>query len=99
MRAGYLVRTRSDIPLETVTSGDRSQRRAALRGGAQLVSTDLPEVGMSARYDSDYEVALPEGGPARCSPVIRPPGCRSRRLERTRAARTFDRALTAVRAR
>jgi hypothetical protein len=99
VRAGYLVRTRSDIPLETVTAGDRSQRRAALRSGAQLVSTDFPEVGMSARYDSNYVVALPEGGPARCNPVIRPRGCRSRRLERTRAARTFARALTAVRAR
>jgi hypothetical protein len=81
VRAGFLVRTRSDEPLATVTSGDRAQLRAALRSGAQLVSTDFPEVGMSARYDSDYVVSLPEGGPARCNPVIRPPGCRSRRLE------------------
>jgi hypothetical protein len=82
VRAGFLVRTRSDIPLATVTSGDRAQLRAALRSGAQLVSTDFPEVGMSARYDSDYVVSLPGGGPARCNPVIRPSGCRSRRLER-----------------
>jgi Phosphoinositide phospholipase C, Ca2+-dependent len=82
VRAGFLVRTRSDIPLATVTSGDETQLRAALRSGAQLVSTDFPEVGMSARYDSDYVVALPEGGPARCNPVIRPRGCRSRRLDR-----------------
>jgi calcium-dependent phosphoinositide phospholipase C len=81
VRDGFLVRTRSDIPLATVTSGDERQLRAALRSGAQLVSTDFPEVGMSARYDSDYVVALPEGGPARCNPVIRPPGCRSRALE------------------
>ena len=99
MRGGFLVRTRSDIPLATVTSGDRTQLRAALRSGAQLVSTDFPEVGMSARYDSNYVVALPEGGPARCNPVIRPPGCRSRRLERNRAARVFARAVAAVRAR
>jgi hypothetical protein len=83
VRAGFLVRTRSDIPLATVTSGDRAQLRAALRSGAQLVSTDFPEVGMSARYDSDYVVALPSGGPARCNPVIGPPGCRSRSLEGT----------------
>jgi hypothetical protein len=99
VRAGYLVRTRSDIPLATVTSGDRAQLRAALRSGAQLVSTDFPEVGMSARYDSDYVVALPEGGPARCNPVIRPRGCRSRKLERTQAARAFARVATAARVR
>jgi Phosphoinositide phospholipase C, Ca2+-dependent len=85
VRAGFLVRTRSDVPLETVLSGDRTQLRAALGSGAQLVSTDFPEVGMSARYDSNYVATLPSGGPARCNPVIRPPGCRSRRLERTRA--------------
>jgi hypothetical protein len=39
---------------------------------------------MSARCDSNYVVALPEGGPARCNPVIRPRGCSSRTLERTR---------------
>jgi Phosphoinositide phospholipase C, Ca2+-dependent len=96
VRAGYLVRTRSDIPLTTITSGDRAQLRAALRSGAQLISTDFPEVGMSARYDSDYLATLPEGGPARCNPVIRPRGCRSRRLERTRAARAFARVTTAA---
>jgi hypothetical protein len=97
VRAGYLVRTRSDIPLATVTSGDETQLRAALRSGAQLISTDFPEVGMSARYDSDYVVALPSGGPARCNPVIRPRGCRSRRIDRTRAARAFSRAVAAAR--
>jgi hypothetical protein len=82
VRAGFLVRTRSDVPLETVISGDTTQRRAALSSGAQLISTDFPEVGMSARYDSNFVVALPGGGPARCNPVIGPPGCRSGRLER-----------------
>ena len=99
VRAGYIVRTRSDIPLATVTSGDKAQLRAALRSGAQLVSTDFPEVGMSARYDSNYVVSLPSGGPARCNPVIRPRGCRSRKLERTRAARAFARAVAGARAR
>ena len=78
VRAGYLVRTRSDEPLATVLSGDTTQRRAALSSGAQLVSTDFPEVGMSARYDRDYVVALPAGESVRCNPVIRPRPCRSR---------------------
>jgi hypothetical protein len=97
VRSGYVVRTRSDEPLSTVLSGDETRLRAALRSGAQLVSTDFPEVGMSARYDRDYVVALPEGGVARCNPVIRPRGCRSRKLERTRAARAFKRLVAAAR--
>jgi hypothetical protein len=99
VRAGYVVRTRSDDPLGTVLSGDETRLRAALASGAQLVSTDFPEVGMSARYDRDYVATLPGGGPARCNPVILPPGCRSRTLERTRAARTFARRVSAARGR
>jgi Phosphoinositide phospholipase C, Ca2+-dependent len=86
VRRGYVVRTRSDEPLATVLSGDKTRLRAALASGAQLVSTDFPEVGMSARYDRDYLAALPGGGPVRCNPVIRPPGCRRRQLERRRSA-------------
>jgi hypothetical protein len=99
VRSGYVVRTRSDEPLATVLSGDQTRLLAALASGAQVVSTDFPEVGMSARYDRDYVVALPEGGPARCNPVLRPRGCRSRRLEPTRAARAFARRVAEARAR
>jgi Phosphoinositide phospholipase C, Ca2+-dependent len=84
VRDGYLVRTRSDVPLATVTSGDTSMRDAALASGAQLVSTDFPQVGMSARYGSDFVARLPEGGPVRCNPVIAPPSCRGDRLEPAR---------------
>jgi hypothetical protein len=85
VRDGYLVRTRSDLPLATVTSGDTAMLQAALASGAQLISTDFPEVGMSARYDSDFVARLPEGGPARCNPVNAPRGCRDDRLEPSRA--------------
>jgi hypothetical protein len=84
VRAGYLVRTRSDLPLTTVTSGDTALLDAALASGAQLVSTDFPQVGMSARYDSDFVARLPRGGPVRCNPVSARPGCSDRRLERRR---------------
>jgi hypothetical protein len=76
VRAGYLVRTRSDLPLSTVTSGDTTMLDAALRSGAHVVSTDFPEVGMSARYDSDFVARLPVGGPARCNPVNARSSCR-----------------------
>jgi Phosphoinositide phospholipase C, Ca2+-dependent len=90
VRDGYLVRTRSDVPLGTVTSGDTAQLEAALESGAQLVSTDFPEIGMSARYGSDFVARLPDGGPARCNPVNAGRGCRDDRLEVTR--RGDDRA-------
>lgn len=81
VRAGYYVRTRSDVPLQTVLADDTSMLDAALVSGAQLISTDFPQIGMSARYDSDYVAELPGGGPVRCNPVNAPPGCRSDRLE------------------
>ena len=81
VRRGYLVRTRSDLPLATVTSGDTSLLESALASGAQLVSTDFPQVGMSARYGSDFVAELPGGGVARCNPVNARRACRSDRLE------------------
>jgi hypothetical protein len=82
VRQGYLVRTRSDIPLATVKSGDTAMLDAALRSGAHVISTDFPEVGMSARYGSDYVARLPSGGPARCNPVSARANCASDKLER-----------------
>jgi hypothetical protein len=96
VRTGYLVRTRSDLPLSTVASGDTTQLEAALASGAQLVSTDFPEVGMSARYGSDFVAELPGGGVARCNPVNAPRRCRDRRLEPARTDRS-GRASSALR--
>jgi hypothetical protein len=81
VRAGYLVRTRSDVPLTTVLSGDTTQRQAALDSGAQLVSTDFPVAGMAARYGSDFVAQLPTGGVARCDPANARVTCRDDRLE------------------
>jgi hypothetical protein len=82
IRDGYYVRTRSDVPLGTVRSGDTEMLEAALASGAQIISTDFPQVGMSARYGSDYVARLPEGGPVRCNPINAPRRCPDDRLER-----------------
>jgi hypothetical protein len=79
---GYLVRTRSDIPLSTVTSGDTTLLDRSLASGAQMISTDFPSPGMSARYGTDFVAQLPGAVPVRCNPVNAPPGCRDRHLER-----------------
>lgn len=70
VKKGYWVRTRCDIPIETLLSNDTtSMRDAALSSGAQMVTTDWPVLGMSARYDVDYAVRWPGGKTARCNPV------------------------------
>ena len=81
VRQRYLVRTRSDVPLETVTSGDTTMLDAALRSGAHVISTDFPEVGMSARYGSDFVARLAGGGTIGCNPVNARRNCNSDRLE------------------
>jgi len=79
VRRGYLVRTRSDVPLTTILQNDTTQLDAALRSGAQLISTDFPQVGMSARYDRDFVAEMSGGGTWRCNPVNAPRGCRLER--------------------
>lgn len=70
VRKGYWVRTRADVPITTLLSNDTTgQREAALVSGAQMVSTDWPAMGMSARYGVDYMVGFEGGWGARCNPV------------------------------
>ena len=73
VKAGYLVRTRSDADTKEGRSGDTTKRDAALRSGAQIVSTDYPWY-EPARW-TGYQVALPGQAVARCNPVNAPRGC------------------------
>jgi len=70
---GYLVRTRADEGTREGRSGDTAKRDAALRSGAQIVSTDYPWF-EPARW-SGYTVALPGQSAARCNPVDAPGDC------------------------
>ncbi|SDJ26361.1 phosphatidylinositol-specific phospholipase C1-like protein [Nonomuraea jiangxiensis] len=81
VKRGYIVRTRSDEPLKTITEKDFARVQTALASGAQMVTTDFPSVGMTARYDSDFVAELPDGGPVRCNPVAAPRGCHDDKLE------------------
>jgi hypothetical protein len=81
VRSNLIVRTRSDVSLGTVRRGDETPVQKALDSGAQVISTDFPTEGMSARYDTDFVSQLPDGVPARCNPIIAPPSCRTAKLE------------------
>jgi hypothetical protein len=78
--AGYLVRTRADIPTEEARSGDTTRRDRAFASGAQYVSTDYPEV---SPFGTGYIARLPDAErlAARCNPVTAPVGCRAEWLE------------------
>lgn len=73
VRRGYLVRTRADADTKEGRSGDTSRRDGALRGGAQIVSTDYPAF-EPARW-TGYSVSLPGGAAIRCNPVNAPKAC------------------------
>jgi hypothetical protein len=73
--AGYVVRTRADSDTSEARTNDTSTRDAALRSGAQWVSTDYPVPGLAVEFTSDYYVMLPGGVVARCNPVNAPPSC------------------------
>jgi hypothetical protein len=81
VKKGYIIRTRADIPIDTVLSRDTSMRELAFASAAQIVSTDYPAYGMSSRWDWDYAVQLPGAAVARCNPVSAPEWCDDSALE------------------
>lgn len=81
VKKGYIVRTRADTPIGTVLARNTTMRDMGLKSGAQVVSTDFPAWGMSARWGWDYAVSFGGGKVARCNPVSAPRGCRDADLE------------------
>jgi len=73
VRAGYLVRTRTDVPGVDANAGDVARRDAALASGAHHLSTD--HYVDDPQLDGTFVVQLPGGGAARCNPVNAPAGC------------------------
>ncbi|GBR02926.1 phosphatidylinositol-specific phospholipase C1-like protein [Acetobacter oeni] len=78
VKAGYLVRTRSDANTVEAREGDTSRRDVAFRSGAQIISTDYPSFEPAPWHG--FSVAFPDGLIARCDPVNAPANCDSRKL-------------------
>jgi hypothetical protein len=85
VRQGYLVRTRADADTKQARANDTTTRDAALRSGAQMVSTDYPWF-EPARW-TGYFVSLPGQAVARCDRVNAPSGCSDARLEGEKTGR------------
>lgn len=82
VKRGYFIRTRADEPIQMLLRDEvPAMRDAALASGAQIVSSDWVGSGVSARYNSDYFVALPLQRAARCNPVNAPEWCEDAFLE------------------
>ncbi len=77
---GFIVRTSADdrgLKGDQARKGDRSLADAALKSGAQIVTTDIP----NKHEDFEYWLDIPDGRPSRCNPVNAPDGCISELIE------------------
>ena len=77
---GDLVRTQADDGGLEARIGDTTRVQAALRSGAQLISTDYP----TPSDLTDYLVAIPAGEPSRCDPASAPRACTPLDIENPR---------------
>jgi hypothetical protein len=79
LAAHMIVRTRADADTDEARRNDHSHQQTALRGGAQIVSTDYEQP--DPKLANGYTTSIPGGTPARCNPVTAPPGCTSTDVE------------------
>ena len=73
VKKGYLIRTRSDIPMYEAETGDTTRKNAAFRSGAQFISTDFPEPALANGFFVSFDTT---GTVVRCNPVLIDQSCR-----------------------
>jgi hypothetical protein len=79
LAAHMIVRTRADADTGEARENNHSHEQAALREGAQIVSTDYEQP--DPKLANGYTTRIPGGTPARCNPVTAPPGCKPTDVE------------------
>jgi hypothetical protein len=79
LAANMIVRTRADADTFPARANDMHAAQAALKGGAQLVSTDYEQP--DPTIGTGYVVRIPGGKPARCNPVTGPRACKPTDVE------------------
>ncbi len=73
VKMGFMVRTRSDSDTREARSGDKSRFEAAIRSGAQVITTDYYQKSLSP--NKDFEIAF-DGKYSQCNPVLsKSPAC------------------------
>ncbi len=74
VKAGFIVRTRSDDETVEARANNSQRRDQAFASGAQIIQTDflLPDKKIGA-----YSVAITDGRHARCNPQLSPDICQN----------------------
>jgi hypothetical protein len=68
VKKGYIIRTRADSDTEEARANDKSSFNAAMRSGAQIISTDYYK--KSTHFKSDYVISFADGGYFRMNPLF-----------------------------
>lgn len=73
VKQGFMVRTRSDADTKEARNGDNARFDAAIRSGAQVISTDYYLKSLSPK--KDFEISF-DGKYSQCNPVlVKSPSC------------------------
>ncbi len=80
VRAGYLIRARTDADTKQARTDDISTRDAMMASGAQILSTDYP-ANEPAQWPGHFAVALPGDAAVRCDPVNTTAACAGELLQ------------------
>jgi hypothetical protein len=67
VKQGFMVRTRSDADTREARTGDKSRFEAAIRSGAQVITTDYYLKSLSP--NKDFEIVF-DGKYSQCNPVL-----------------------------
>ena len=62
-----MIRTRSDADTREARTGDKSRFEAAIRSGAQVITTDYYQKSLSP--NKDFEITF-DGKYSQCNPVL-----------------------------
>lgn len=71
VKQGFMVRTRSDADTQEARRGDKTRFEAAIRSGAQVITTDYYLQSLSP--NKDFEIIF-DGKYSQCNPVLIKPG-------------------------
>ena len=68
VKKGYIIRTRADADTQEARANDRSSFEAALRSGAQIITTDYYQ--KSTHFNSVYQISFDGGTYFRLNPLL-----------------------------